>query len=143
MTEYLGKKDFDPQPGQLLLIDAFRPELVNLANWRTVHPFQRQHIAGGQIIKNFWHQQRMGILKISAQLRGIGCLMHHVQLIMQVFVKFSDHLTGLQPFTVSQNGFCQTGQGTHQCQILLDDRQNTRPDHFDGHLPAAPAIWQT
>ena len=63
-----------------------------------------------------------------------GRFAHQIKFVVQVLVKFSDHLARLEAFTVTGQTLNPPGHQAHQTQVFFNHRQHARPQDLHRDL---------
>ena len=82
------------------------------------------------------HVERLGAGEVAAQLDGVGCLPHQVELVEDGLAILLHHLDGAQSSALGHETGHQAGQRLHQPQVGLDDRLDIGADNLDHDLAA-------
>jgi len=87
-----------------------------------------------EVPEHLGDQHQAQVFHVAPQLGGVGSFAHEVELVVQVFVEFGHHLTGLEPLAVIAQAFDPARHQAHEGKVLLDHRQHAGPQHLDRHI---------
>ena len=86
------------------------------------------------------HVQQRRVLEIAAQLRGVACFAHQVELIENGFLVFAHHFHGLQAAAAFPVRFGDARQLAQHLEIARDDGVHAGPQDLDHDFAGLRAI---
>ena len=102
--ENLGKENLDTCSSQGRYIDSCSLETLNLTDRDAKHTLHGEYRARAIVPHHLRHHQHVAAPgfrgKIAPQLAAIGSLSEQVKFIVEILVKLSHHLSGLESFAV-------------------------------------------
>ena len=69
---------------------------------------------------HLWNEQQFRVREIAAQLAGVRCFAHQVQLVVQIFLELSDHQFRLQALAIRPPTFDQSRADLQQGDVMLN-----------------------
>ena len=113
VTKHLGKENGDPIARQLRQIDTRRTQFAYLADRNTPHALHHQHLGLAIVPEHLGDQHQVKARHVAAQLGRISCFAHQVELVMEVFVEFGNHLARLEALAVGRQATHPSGHHAH------------------------------
>ena len=134
IAKYLREKKRHAIFGQLRNVHARSAQCIHLTDGQALHALHDDDFGVTVIPIHLWNQNQIQTLHVSSKLRSVGGLPDQIQLIVQMFVKFSHHLTGFEALAICADFFKPTGHHAHQVQIFFNRLQHVGAQHFDCYL---------
>ncbi len=136
VAEHLGEEDLHAAFGELLEVDVMAAQRVDVADGNAVDTLHHHDVLARVRPEYFGHIENGRVGEIAAQLRGVGCFAHQIELVHDGFFVFGDHFARTQAAPFGPVALDVFGDDLHQPDVALDAARDAGTHHLDDDLAA-------